>query len=261
MVKFYKPDTESSLKDYQNACFEVLRRLVHFLDDNNIEYWLDGGSILGLIRHGDFIPWDDDIDIAMDEKNYSLFRSLAKTGLPGNLSFIDEGSGHMQKGFCKVLMSEYEMISPIQGAEYFVYGAYVDVFLMVEYPILPASAKKIFLKKGMQVYSAREIGKYSVSLKNALKMLIYILAVGIIDLIWKLLPKSNNLANPLGLNVYSMLHDKDNLFPLQKVKWRDLEVKVPYNCDGYIKELYGKNYMQLPPPEKQTTHSVKILKN
>jgi hypothetical protein len=46
------------------------------LDTHNIEYWADSGTLLGAVRHGGLIPWDDDIDIAMTSKEIARARSL-----------------------------------------------------------------------------------------------------------------------------------------------------------------------------------------
>lgn len=262
MVQFYKIDNETTLQDYQNACFDVFKRLVSFLNENKIEYWLDGGSILGLIRHGDFIPWDDDIDIAMDEKNYAKFRNLAKQKLTNNLSFIDEGSGYLKNGFCKVFVSDYEMINHIKDYEKLLYGIYVDIFVMERYPSIPKFIKKPFLRLSQRVATVMELGAfYKPNLKNIMKMFIYMSANFILNLVWNLLPKSDHIANPRGLNVYFMTHSHNNIFPLKSMKWRNIEVSIPANSDGYLKELYGDNYMQLPPKSKQVIHSEKILKN
>ena len=44
---------------------EVLDYVAAFCDENGIRYWIEGGTLLGAIRHKGYIPWDDDIDIAM----------------------------------------------------------------------------------------------------------------------------------------------------------------------------------------------------
>lgn len=52
-------------EEIKKKLLDLLKRLVNCLDKLGIEYWLDGGSLLGLYRHGGMIPWDEDIDIGI----------------------------------------------------------------------------------------------------------------------------------------------------------------------------------------------------
>lgn len=71
----------NSLRDLQLAETKMLKDITEFCDANDIVYFLYGGSLIGALRHKGFIPWDDDIDICMDIKNYRKFLKLASTGL------------------------------------------------------------------------------------------------------------------------------------------------------------------------------------
>lgn len=70
---------ELSLKELQAYCLDILQDVHNFCESNNIKYSLYAGTMLGAIRHGGYIPWDDDIDIIMPRPDYERFCNTYKS--------------------------------------------------------------------------------------------------------------------------------------------------------------------------------------
>lgn len=73
----YNPDG-STLRKAQLRMLDMLDYLVQAAQLANISFRLDGGNVLGAMRHGGFIPWDDDVDIVVDRKDYKTFCDYLK---------------------------------------------------------------------------------------------------------------------------------------------------------------------------------------
>lgn len=76
---FYIPTT---IKQAWAACLDVLAEIDRICINHNIKYFADWGTILGAVRHGGFVPWDDDLDICMLRDDYTKFREVADKELP-----------------------------------------------------------------------------------------------------------------------------------------------------------------------------------
>jgi lipopolysaccharide cholinephosphotransferase len=72
---------KEDLRKVQLIQLEILKEAVRICDRHNIDYWLAGGTQLGAVRHNGFIPWDDDLDIAMLRANYEKFLHFASKEL------------------------------------------------------------------------------------------------------------------------------------------------------------------------------------
>ena len=75
-IRFFKslPQATGNLRKMQNTGFVLLREFDKICRDNDINYWLGFGTLLGAIRHGGFIPWDDDVDVCMLRSDFDRLK-------------------------------------------------------------------------------------------------------------------------------------------------------------------------------------------
>ncbi|MBR4461215.1 MAG: LicD family protein [Erysipelotrichaceae bacterium] len=68
---------DPQLKQLQQICLEIMKSFTRFCDENGLTYYMCGGTLLGAIRHQGFIPWDDDVDLAMPREDYEKLLKIA----------------------------------------------------------------------------------------------------------------------------------------------------------------------------------------
>ena len=92
-----------TLRKVQLAQLEMAKKVKEICDANEIKYFLDGGTLLGAVRHHGFIPWDDDLDIGMLRKDYDRFISIAQSAL-GDQYFLQtcDTDDHYWHPFAKI---------------------------------------------------------------------------------------------------------------------------------------------------------------
>ena len=260
---------EISLDERKEIELEILLYVTRLCEKNRIEYSLCGGSLIGAIRHGGFIPWDDDIDIFLTRENYKKLIDLLKDDLHYKL-YAPETTENYLYGFCKlmdkrtVIYSEYD--EEIGTPEL---GVFIDIYPV---DLIPENKKeqRSFLRK-LDFYlhcayaASNTMYAYgNTKLKHWIKKIVlftkHLICRRKGTRYW--MKKTEKIASEyLGTNaklrgsVYSRYGSKE-ILPRKiyentiEVSFEGYKIKIIKQYDKFLKRVYG-DYMKLPPKEKQ----------
>ena len=76
-----------TIDELKSIQLDLLQKTADFCENNGLRYFLCGGTLIGAIRHKGYIPWDDDIDIAMPRPDYDRF--VRTFNQPGNYCQVE----------------------------------------------------------------------------------------------------------------------------------------------------------------------------
>ena len=125
------------LKNLQSVLLEMLLELDRICKKNNIKYCIFAGTMLGAVRHGGFIPWDDDLDVAMLREEYEKFRKACKSDLnKANFFFQDNTTDpHYRWGYGRIRRKNSEFVRVGQEHMKMRTGIFLDIFPLDGVPI------------------------------------------------------------------------------------------------------------------------------
>ena len=253
----YNPEG-STLRKQQNKMFEILILIDKLCEKYKINYWLSDGTLLGAVRHGGFIPWDDDLDINMMKSDYLKFIEIAKVELPSNLKIQTHET---DKGYYftygKIRDLDSILYEDGKSDRYFKYkGIYVDIFPM-EYTSPPLSKFSAYWH-WRTVLRLSFLKNDRLGIKEKLNHTLFILSNAIYSLfnyIDKIF-KNNELSSAYGSQFLSR-YPNDVIFPLSKIEFEGHTFNAPNNPDEYLRILFG-NYLESPEESARMTHVLNI---
>ena len=76
------------MNDLQKKILDIFKAVAKICKDHDITYYAIGGTAIGAVRHQGFIPWDDDLDIAIPIEQYDRFIEIARRELPEGLTVM-----------------------------------------------------------------------------------------------------------------------------------------------------------------------------
>lgn len=249
-MREYNPEG-SALRNDQKEMVEALVRFAEICRENDIKWWLCSGTLLGAARHKGFIPWDDDLDVAMMKKDYRKLLKVLKKFESDEFYYqsIETDPEHVNRfgKFCK--KKKEALLSTDPRSKYFKYqGVGLDVFSIEKSSRFAAHMAKFFylnMQHPTQYIRNRFVRRFMIRLVEAVN---FILLIPFCRLVGLINPKKQYHYD-LGSGFYNTPFYKEDIFPLSTMEFEGLEFPVPGNTESYLTHLYG-DWRQLPSEEQ-----------
>ncbi|HYE09814.1 MAG TPA: LicD family protein [Patescibacteria group bacterium] len=252
---------QQTIKDVQNKILDTMKFIDEICRNNNIVYYIMGGTALGAVRHGGFIPWDDDLDIFMTTQNYIKFKSVFRQ-LNNDKFILQEWRIHDNYlEYAKVRMNGTTFIEDaFKDCKDMHHGIYVDIMILHKCPNNRLIQKSIYYASKYVTLVALSQRRWKPKTKfqeialMAVKMLPNkFIAHQCYNLIYKY---ENLYTNYLYCYFITKakftqgIFEKDIFDYPVDVSFDDTVLMGPADIKKYLKYRYG-DYMKLPSKEEQ----------
>ena len=254
--------TQDTLRRLQLTQLEILDEIVRICNEHHLRYYLAEGTLLGAARHQGFIPWDDDLDIAMPRADYDAFLELCKTELDPKFYVHSRETdktywlifGKIRKS--GTVIDEYN-IRNLSVPK----GIYVDVFPLDSVTNENGLLKRFRTKCIKKIYALicykKELDLPMTPFIRMVLLLTKPIPIHQLSgLAEKLMRKQNRRKTEYYVNYgsyYSTVKQtilKSKYEPAAELMFEGKLYTVPRDYDYVLRRAYG-DYMQLPPVEKR----------
>lgn len=251
-----------SIEELKKIQLNILNIVDSFCKNNDINYWIDSGTLLGAIRHKGYIPWDDDIDIGMLRKDYDKFMNCFNKKNSRYKFYSIENKNDFYYAHGKVLDTNTILYEPDEDTGLKL-SVNIDVFVYDNAPDDDKIVKKMYWKRTFyQKMRNVQLFRHAFRKENLLKKVLRF----ILNRCFKLIPKSyflkriienskkfskfetKRVGNFTATSVF--VCDKSVFNSFIYKEFEEKQYPVPVGYDIWLKSMYG-DYMQLPPEEKR----------
>ncbi len=257
MFRFMREETpdEWGIKKLQDKILEIAVYLDELCRENGIEYCLMGGSALGALRHGGFIPWDDDLDFFMTPDNYEKFvRVFEEKGDKERFFLEPFGAFDNMVTIGKVRAKNTTYIESALTDYRVSHNVFVDIFILHTCPNNALRRRHQYMWAKYVIaksQSARDFSGKSFPMRCALRLLRCLPRLFLVKHALKQVykyrgEKTDFYCNFLGKARYRGGIYKREWFEKQKsVPFETVNLNVPEGIEPFLRERFG-DYMKIP---------------
>ena len=258
------------LKEIQRIQKELITEVDRICNKCDIHYNIVGGTMLGAIRHGDYIPWDDDADIGFLRKEYEKFRKACKTELDTDRFYMQDlrDTDGYRWGYGKLRRKDTEFIRLNQEFMPYEQGISIDLMPFDNVPDNKILRKLHFfacfvIRKILwsEVGARSEKNKYIKVVYRVIRHVPFQVVVDMYNKLIKLnMNKKTNLVRittfPTPKGVYG--YKREWYTKLSYYRFGNMKLPGAKDYDSYLRVKYG-DYMKLPPIDKRKVHEISKL--
>lgn len=252
-------------KELKSIQVNILDKVHTFCLNHNITYFLSSGTLIGAVRHGGYIPWDDDIDLYMPRESYDRFISIYNNYDNGTRVRTLFSDNDYYYSFAKVedigtILIENDIPEKID------IGVNIDIFPIDGVPNNNIFRRVYFAKnKIIRLLLTAKVMNFDDHRSIAKQLIFRCLAYvcrgkklrDLAHLLDASIDKSNNnslmVCNLTAGNGLRSCFSRNAILESIDICFEGKIYKTMIGYDEYLKKTYG-NYMQLPPIEKQKSH-------
>lgn len=244
---------------------DILKEIDRYTRENGLRYWLISGTLLGAVRHGGFIPWDDDIDIWMPRPDYERLLKEFDHGYYKVISAHNDRNYPLD--YAKVHDTRTLVVEEGGDGEW---GISVDIFPLDGLPSVPEAkrmfektrrfrrliANQRFTRKG-RICRSNGLAK-NVSVILGRMMHPFLTLNGLLLRIDRMMQKYDfDSCDYCGCLCWREITISKAMVETSYMKFEDGEFAVPKDYDSILRLIFG-DYMQLPPEEQRVSnHGIK----
>lgn len=253
-------------REWQLYEASILEKVVNICDEHQIRYFLDSGTLLGAVRHKGFIPWDDDIDIAMPINDFKMFCKIAPKELEKVDLFLQTyKTDPLSKNQWAMVRANGTTSMPISSFEWDIHwGVHIDIFPLVgiyNKPLLKKFQFKLYsINSTLLARDYQKLGIEDYQPNKKIKMLYRLprkILHGIVGLNSLFIDKSFDDSDKIFAKWFApeTRYDKEFYSSTVEVSFEGRNYKAPADYVGELTLMYG-DYMKLPPVEERIGHEM-----
>ena len=272
----FKEYDDFTLKRIQEVELEILKDFMDICDRHGLDYFGIAGTGIGALRHQGFIPWDDDIDVAMPRDDFEKLLPLVEKEM-GDKYLIMNAERYPNYPLMTTRMTmrgtkfKEEALKNIDAP----LGIFLDLYPLDKVSDNPKEARrqardawfwsKILILRsipfpmlGFSGWKAKIIHAIC-GLAHLVLNILHVPKAWIYKKAYEAETRSNHYAKTKNLDFfcdttpYMNLYAVKDIYPLRKLPFEDVELNFPHNLHNNLTGMYG-DYMQLPPEEKRKNH-------